>query len=854
MANSIVTYTGDGVTRQFSLPFPYISRNDVKVFVNTTEMLRPWNWRYLNPSTIEFNFAPGEGDKIVIKRQTEGDERLVVYQNGAVLTEEELNLAFLQNFYLIQEVKEQLTNATEGALGNLTPDKVDELLDEILSDELAAELQQRISDIDTLGENLIDAFNQLNNEVTARLQGDATLQAQLSALAGSVAASVFVQPEPPVPGVDGVPDPLPPSARWYDSDDSNHPYLWDGEKWVDLEDPRIGQNAADISALQVAMANAEGDIAANAGAISALDVTVTSLGGQLTSIANDLTNLEARVADTESGVAGNASAINGLEARVTQAEGDIVANAQNVTALEARVTTAEGDIDGNASAITALTSRVAANEDAIDSHASLITGLQSDISGLLGDTQANASAISQLTTRVASAEGDIASLASDISTLTARIGSAESGISANAGAISALEIRVEDAEGDIASHASLLQGLQADLTNVEGDVAAHGSAISQLQTRVTSAEGAIASHSTSISGLQSQLTSLDGEVSANAAAVDSLESRVSNAEGTLSAHAQSISTVSTTVDGLSASVTTLASSVDGLSAQWGVSINVHGHIIGFEAYNGGTVGQVAIYADKFYIVDPGDPGTYALPFAVVGGVVYMRNVVVQDALIQSLTVGKLTTGTLNADINVGTGRIIWTNGVYMKAAGVGFGTNNQFIEWYGPYMPLSQCSEVNATYYLKIDGEAYFGGALKAGTLTTSAQTSSLLNNAEVTCGPFGSNGGTIVVTYSYTLKAQEWSDNTNPRAAPTATIVLSRKVGTGSEVDIATRNLTGSGGYSQGPEPGVWLYSATISGAFTYTDNLGQAQDRTFRLRLASRYIEAPAVQQNLSITAVEE
>src|SRR5690606_19072397 len=114
------------------------------------------------------------------------------------------------------------------------------------------------------------------------------------------------------------------------------------------------------------------------------------------------------------------------------------------------------------------------------------------------------------------------------------------------------------------------------------------------------------------------------------------------------------------------------------------------------------------------------------------------------------TVSKLSHGVLNADMNVGTGKIIWDNGAYMKVAGVGFGTHNQFIEWFGPKMPISACNEANAVYYLKADGSAYFGGSLHAGVLFNSISTSSLSSSAQVTLGPYGSNGGIIKVVLSY--------------------------------------------------------------------------------------------------------
>src|SRR5690606_16464861 len=119
--------------------------------------------------------------------------------------------------------------------------------------------------------------------------------------------------------------------------------------------------------------------------------------------------------------------------------------------------------------------------------------------------------------------------------------------------------------------------------------------------------------------------------------------------------------------------------------------DVNGHVAGIGLYNTGATSDFIVLADKFAVVHPSaNGGNPVVPFVVSDGRVYMRDIVVQDALIESLTVGKLTSGALtatitqNADIHVGTGRIIFDNGTTMLVHGNGFGVNNEFIEWFGP--------------------------------------------------------------------------------------------------------------------------------------------------------------------------
>jgi hypothetical protein len=65
------------------------------------------------------------------------------------------------------------------------------------------------------------------------------------------------------------------------------------------------------------------------------------------------------------------------------------------------------------------------------------------------------------------------------------------------------------------------------------------------------------------------------------------------------------------------------------------------------------------------------------------------------------------------EIDMANGFITFDNGTYMKVTGVGFGNTSQFLEWYGPHGSSASnfafCTEANAKYYLKVNGETYFG-------------------------------------------------------------------------------------------------------------------------------------------------
>ncbi len=101
MSYSPVTYTGDGVTTDFAIPFQYLSQDEVVVTVDDAAA----SYSFTSESIIQFDTAPADGSIIFIERDTNDDERDVVWSNGVALTARQLNLAINQLFYLMQESK-----------------------------------------------------------------------------------------------------------------------------------------------------------------------------------------------------------------------------------------------------------------------------------------------------------------------------------------------------------------------------------------------------------------------------------------------------------------------------------------------------------------------------------------------------------------------------------------------------------------------------------------------------------------------------------------------------------------------------------------------------------------------------
>lgn len=98
MENTIIKRTGDGETRVFSLPFPYLRREHIKVTVDAVSV----GFTFSSAATVSLAVPPLTGAEIVIQRITPTTP-LVDFASGGTLTEEDLDTANLQSLYLAEE-------------------------------------------------------------------------------------------------------------------------------------------------------------------------------------------------------------------------------------------------------------------------------------------------------------------------------------------------------------------------------------------------------------------------------------------------------------------------------------------------------------------------------------------------------------------------------------------------------------------------------------------------------------------------------------------------------------------------------------------------------------------------------
>lgn len=120
--NTIVTTTGNGTTKQFSVPFPYIQKADVKVFLDNVEY-PSGSITWVNSGLLELAAAPASGVHVMVRRLTDASSLVSVFSPGPVGSSD-LNRVLQQLLYVSQEASDAgnsyVAEALTGILATVT--------------------------------------------------------------------------------------------------------------------------------------------------------------------------------------------------------------------------------------------------------------------------------------------------------------------------------------------------------------------------------------------------------------------------------------------------------------------------------------------------------------------------------------------------------------------------------------------------------------------------------------------------------------------------------------------------------------------------------------------------------------
>nr|WEM05540.1 hypothetical protein HIBIKMCM_00050 [Ralstonia phage BOESR1] len=114
MAFSYTQLPGDGTTKNFAFTFGYLSRSHIGVKVNGAVTAFTW----LTDFSIQIATAPAAGAVVEIRRTTPLDQQIVIWNDGATLTEADMNLDSRFNLYVNQESRDAVNDSvTKNSLG-----------------------------------------------------------------------------------------------------------------------------------------------------------------------------------------------------------------------------------------------------------------------------------------------------------------------------------------------------------------------------------------------------------------------------------------------------------------------------------------------------------------------------------------------------------------------------------------------------------------------------------------------------------------------------------------------------------------------------------------------------------------
>ena len=108
-------YAGNESNRDFAVPFPYLEKAHVHVYLGfnlldgtfTSELAETTGFTWASGTVVRTVTAPATGTTLTVIRQTPNGQQLVEWQDGSNLISADLNTSDLQNLYVVQEQQDR---------------------------------------------------------------------------------------------------------------------------------------------------------------------------------------------------------------------------------------------------------------------------------------------------------------------------------------------------------------------------------------------------------------------------------------------------------------------------------------------------------------------------------------------------------------------------------------------------------------------------------------------------------------------------------------------------------------------------------------------------------------------------
>ena len=117
MADTITTYIGNGTQTDFSVPFDYLKKSFVRVYVDNTLLTggdygdTTVDYYFLDKTTVRLKTPPANGVEVTIRRYTSATERIVSFEDASILKATDLDTSQLQSFHIAEEARDIINDA-----------------------------------------------------------------------------------------------------------------------------------------------------------------------------------------------------------------------------------------------------------------------------------------------------------------------------------------------------------------------------------------------------------------------------------------------------------------------------------------------------------------------------------------------------------------------------------------------------------------------------------------------------------------------------------------------------------------------------------------------------------------------
>lgn len=143
MSYASQAYTGDGSTTEFVVPFPYLARNHVKVYLDDVLQVDGVGYTWPASDSVAFTTAPVNDAAILLQRETPRTSMITQFTAGP-LAMEDLNKALQQLLFINQEALDD--NEENAAVAEGILQYVDDVQTAVTDAQAAQAAAQAIAD------------------------------------------------------------------------------------------------------------------------------------------------------------------------------------------------------------------------------------------------------------------------------------------------------------------------------------------------------------------------------------------------------------------------------------------------------------------------------------------------------------------------------------------------------------------------------------------------------------------------------------------------------------------------------------------------------------------------------------